>query len=65
MIAENSRSIHQCACGKFLGRVTAHCYGPPGDERVEKVTGYCSEHGEVDSTSPWDWEEFFPEEVSE
>lgn len=62
MIAENNRSIFQCHCGKFLGQVYAICQGPPGEQRIIAVIGTCKQHGEVESKSPCDYEEFFPDE---
>jgi hypothetical protein len=61
MITENSRSVFHCDCGRFLGDVHAIVSGPSGDERILRVLGTCRKHGEVESKTPYDWEEFFPE----
>lgn len=65
MITENNQSVFHCdvdTCRKFLSNVSAICVGPPGDERIVAVHGDCKVHGDVETHTTWDYEEFFPDD---
>jgi hypothetical protein len=54
----------QCGvCGRFVKDVRATVGGLGEPEYIERVTGLCSVHGEVDAEREpgWSWEDFYPE----
>lgn len=55
-------SLGHCPkCGRFCGNIKGTIKGGI-DGYLEKVSGVCKTHGEVDlSGEPWGWDDFFVE----
>jgi hypothetical protein len=50
---------HCPECGRFLSSVEATTRLVVGGEALDRITGICHLHGEVEAMGEWWWEDFF------